>query len=115
MCALPALARDCAIVDHPLCTATLSPGEVQRLAIARVLVQRPVLAVLDEATSAMSLDMEACVYAALAEAGISVLSFGQRPSLRVLHACTVLLQGGGGGGWRLAEQGSLALQEIAER
>lgn len=82
-------------------TAHLSSGEAQRLVIARLLVQQPLLAVLDEATSAMSLEMEAQAYAALTEAGITVLSFGQRPSLRALHACTVVLDGDGGGGWRV--------------
>ena len=85
--------------------AHLSSGEVQRLAIARLLVQQPVLAVLDEATSAMSPAMEAGAYAALAEAGISVLSFGQRPLLRALHAHTVVLDGDSGGGWRLLADG----------
>lgn len=43
----------------------------------------------------MSPAMEASVYAALAEAGVSVLSFGQRPSLQALHARMVVLEGGG--------------------
>merc|ERR1719309_188953 len=40
----------------------LSPGEQQRLAFVRLLFHKPVLAVLDEATSAVSEDVEAKLY-----------------------------------------------------
>lgn len=78
----------------------LSPGEVQRLAIARVLLQQPQLVVLDEATAAMSPAMERSVHSALREAGIAVLSFGQPGLLEGLHARVLELVGDGEGGWR---------------
>ena len=43
----------------------LSLGEQQRLAFARVLVNRPKLAILDEATSALDLTNEAVMYEAM--------------------------------------------------
>ena len=42
-------------------SAELSPGEQQRLAMARLLTGRPSLAFLDEATSALDLKLEAMV------------------------------------------------------
>ncbi len=83
----------------------LSPGEIQRLAIARVLLQHPLLVVLDEATAAMAQDMERSVHSVLVSAGISVVSFGQRESLMGLHRRVVVLDGDGEGGWRWLKGG----------
>ena len=64
----------------------LSLGEQQRLAFARVLVNKPRLAILDEATSALDLNNEAIMYRALSKLpGITFLSVGHRPSLLAFH------------------------------
>ncbi|KAK6766071.1 hypothetical protein RB195_025779 [Necator americanus] len=64
---------------------TLSPGEQQRLSIARILYHKPSFVFLDEATSSLSTEVEATVYGLLREQGISYVSTGHRPSLRSLH------------------------------
>ena len=72
----------------------LSLGEQQRLAFARVLVNKPRLAILDEATSALDLANEAVMYKALAAIpGITFLSVGHRPSLLRFHAARLRLLG----------------------
>ncbi len=47
----------------------------------RVLLSRPAVVVLDEATSAVDVASEAALYAAVSDAGITALSVGHRPSL----------------------------------
>ena len=72
----------------------LSLGEQQRLAFARVLVNKPRLAILDEATSALDLNNEAVMYGALAKLpGITYVSVGHRPSLLRFHAARLRLYG----------------------
>ena len=46
---------------------TLSPGEQQRLSIARLLHRRPAIAILDEATSSLSEEVELQVYGLIKE------------------------------------------------
>ena len=55
----------------------LSEGELQRLAVARVLFQLPKLAVLDEPFSAMSKAMGQAMLEAIVKSGITVLMTGQ--------------------------------------
>jgi putative ATP-binding cassette transporter len=78
----------------------LSLGEHQKIAFARLLLDRPVWAFLDEATSALDLANEARLYAELQAAKIDVVSVGTRPSLTEFH--DVLLELLGGGEWRLS-------------
>ncbi len=77
----------------------LSPGERQKIAFARLLYVRPVFAILDESTSAMSLEDEAFMYELLQKRGVSVISVGHRPSLRRFHSMQLAL--GKGGSWNL--------------
>jgi putative ATP-binding cassette transporter len=63
----------------------LSPGEQQRLAFARLLLNRPRYAFLDEATSALDLENETRLYELLRTSGIRFLSTGHRPSLLPYH------------------------------
>lgn len=75
---------------------TLSGGEKQRLAMARLLFHHPRYAVLDECTSAVSADGERQLYAACVRAGITMLSIGHRPALRQFHSTAVHFDGCGG-------------------
>ena len=66
----------------------LSPGEQQRIAFARALLQKPDWFFLDEATSAVDEEIEAHLYGLLRDhlPGTAVVSVGHRSSLRAYHA-----------------------------
>lgn len=74
-------------------TDVLSPGEQQRIAFARLLLNRPRYAFLDEATSALDADNEALLYERLSASGISFLSAGHRPTLLKYHRNVLELAG----------------------
>jgi len=80
----------------------LSPGEAQRLAFVRLFVHQPVLAVLDEATSAISQGVETKLYTECLNMGICLLSVGHRETLKQFHS-QVLTLTGLNGGWKLEE------------
>lgn len=80
----------------------LSPGEQQRLAFIRLLYHRPALAVIDEATSALSEDMEVELYQACLKSGITLLSVGHRRSLLQFHQKVLVLHGKDGS-WELKD------------
>lgn len=65
----------------------LSPGEQQRLAFARVLLQQPDILFLDESTSALDPDNERRMYALIKERlpGCTVVSIAHRESVREMH------------------------------
>lgn len=80
---------------------TLSGGEKQRLAVARVLYHNPRYAVLDECTSAVSADGEENLYKNLHESGITLLSIAHRSALKKYHSAALYLDGSNGGcGWK---------------
>jgi putative ATP-binding cassette transporter len=66
----------------------LSPGEQQRLAFARALLNAPRWLYLDEATSAMDEEDEAAMYQAVLERlpGVTLISVGHRSSLKAFHS-----------------------------
>ncbi len=66
-------------------TDVLSGGEQQRLAFARLLLNRPRFAFLDEATSALDMTAEEALYSWLADSPTAFISIGHRPSLRKFH------------------------------
>ena len=72
----------------------LSPGEQQRIAFARALVQKPDWLFLDEATSAVDESGEARLYTLLRDRlpGTTLLSVGHRSSLRPFHARQLIVQ-----------------------
>ncbi|HEY7553426.1 MAG TPA: ABC transporter ATP-binding protein/permease [Candidatus Binatia bacterium] len=77
----------------------LSPGEQQRIAFARALVQKPDWLFLDEATSALDEATEVHLYGLLREQlpGTTVFSIGHRATLRPFHARRLLVQRNGKG------------------
>ena len=71
----------------------LSLGEQQRLAFARLFINRPGFAVLDEATSALDGENEAMLYQKLQELDIHYISVGHRSSILDYHDHVLELQG----------------------
>jgi len=76
----------------------LSPGEQQRISIARVFFHKPKFVLLDEATSSLSEDMETEIYHTLHKMGMTILSVGHRSSLHKFHT-SLLSIGGPGNSW----------------
>ncbi len=72
----------------------LSPGEQQRIAFARALVQKPEWLFLDEATSAVDEATEARLYRLMRErlAETTVFSIGHRTTLHSFHARRLVVQ-----------------------
>jgi vitamin B12/bleomycin/antimicrobial peptide transport system ATP-binding/permease protein len=94
---LPQLAEQLDDVDD--WARRLSPGEQQRLGFARVLVMRPKVVFLDEATSAIDEGLEQSLYNLLREElpDMAIVSVGHRSSLRRFH--DELLELGAEGRW----------------
>ena len=74
---------------------TLSVGEQQRLAFARLLLSAPRFAFLDEATSALDLANEAQLYRRLMATRTTPISVGHRASILKYHAWVLELLGEG--------------------
>lgn len=85
LCRLDALVPRLDEADH--WQRVLSPGEQQRLAIARALLYAPQWLFLDEATSALDETDEAALYQVLLDQlpGVTLLSIGHRASLKRFH------------------------------
>ena len=71
----------------------LSGGEQQRLAFARLLVQRPTIVMIDDATAALDADTQDEMMGLFREelAGCTVITVGQRPELADYHDRTLTL------------------------
>ena len=63
----------------------LSLGEQQRLAFARILINKPQYVILDEATSALDIANEAELYRYLNQGSTTFISVGHRPTLTKYH------------------------------
>ncbi|CBZ55317.1 hypothetical protein NCLIV_057400 [Neospora caninum Liverpool] len=63
----------------------LSGGEKQRMAFARLFFHQPVFAILDEATSAVSVDMESTLYRLCRERHITLITISHNLSLLKYH------------------------------
>jgi vitamin B12/bleomycin/antimicrobial peptide transport system ATP-binding/permease protein len=75
---------------------TLSGGEKQRLAFARILLHRPDIIVLDEATGALDSQSEGQLMKLLSQEfeHATVVSVGHRSELEALHGRRIILQRG---------------------
>ena len=78
---------------------TLSGGEKQRLTIARVLLYRPDIIVLDEATAALDPKSQDDLMKMLSEEmeGLTILSVGHRPELEQFHSRKLTMERKRGG------------------
>lgn len=75
---------------------TLSLGETQRLAMARLFYHQPMFAILDECTSAVSQLMERNLYDICQDRGITCITISHRPALIAYHDLKLELDGNGG-------------------
>lgn len=81
---------------------TLSLGEQQRLGIARLFYNKPRFGVLDECTSAVSMDVEERLYAAAKDLGITSITISQRLALTQFHSTELKLGQESDTGWATA-------------
>jgi putative ATP-binding cassette transporter len=77
----------------------LARGEQQRIAFARVLVQKPDWLFLDEATSALDEKLEGDIYTMLRERlpGTTIVSIGHRSTLLDYHDRQIVMEAGADG------------------
>lgn len=73
----------------------LSGGQKQRLGFSRLLFHKPDYAILDEASSAVSIDIEQLLYQAVKNCGITLISVSHRPSLWNFHDKVLAFLGDG--------------------
>ena len=85
-------------------TRILSLGEQQRLAFARLLLHKPNVAFLDEATASMDEGLEDNMYRLLKEClpNTTVISVGHRSTLQAFHQQQLMILGNGK--WRFTDR-----------
>ncbi|KAJ3094476.1 hypothetical protein HDU97_008026 [Phlyctochytrium planicorne] len=93
-----------------------SGGEKQRVQLARLFYHKPKFAILDEATSAVSSDVEAILYSRCKDAGVTIVTISHRPTLFKYHQYLLRLgEGSSNEDWTFERIGSNAgLMESVE-
>ncbi|OXB69740.1 UNVERIFIED_CONTAM: hypothetical protein H355_015654, partial [Colinus virginianus] len=90
----------------------LSGGEKQRMAFARLLFHKPVFAILDEATSAVSVDLEGTLYRRCGEAKITLITISHNISLLKYHDFVLRFAGLGAPGRRWSLESTEGLKRL---
>lgn len=80
---------------------TLSLGEQQRLALARLFYHLPKFACLDECTDAVSVDAERDLYKTLFASGVTLITISKRLALEEFHDANLRLGECTPRGWSL--------------
>lgn len=85
----------------------LSPGEQQRLAFARALLQKPDYLFLDEATSALDEETESAMYRLMVESlpGAAIISIAHRSTVAAFHGRRLQYVAAHGAHWEADQDG----------
>lgn len=84
----------------------LSGGEKQRVNFARIMFHKPLYVVLDEATNAISVDMEDYLFNLLKRYRFNFISISQRPTLIKYHEMLLEIGENRDGNWQLQAIGT---------